>query len=88
METTTDSNNTIFDRITKHCFSTVTTISYELLTAVNKRRYAIWNMAVRTVEIHHPLPLHAAIHCLVSLKVQQMKMNENGCHFFLHGGIQ
>jgi len=35
-----------------------------------------------------PWPHCAHIHCLVSVTVQQALINVNGCHFFLHGGIQ
>ena len=36
----------------------------------------------------HPLPQCAHVHCLVSIKVQQVLINVSGCHFFPHGRIQ
>ena len=37
---------------------------------------------------YHP-PLHCAdVYCLISINVHQVSMNINGCHFFLHRGIQ
>ena len=40
--------------------------------------------------LKHTTPLlHCAhIHCLVSINIQQTLVNNSGCSFFLHGGIQ
>ena len=46
-------------------------------------------VTVTTVETYYPLP-HCAhhIHCLVSINIQQVSMNANGCNLFHMGGIQ
>ena len=40
------------------------------------------SLTVTTAETHHPLPHCAHIQRLVSINVQQVLMNVNGCHFF------
>jgi len=40
------------------------------------------HITLTTAETHHPPPLCAHIHCLVSINVQEVAMNVSGCHFF------
>ena len=50
--------------------------------------YGTWfafHIAVTTAEMYHPLPHSAHIHCLGSINVQQVSINNNGCHFFRRG---
>ena len=42
-----------------------------------------WSTATVTMaKTHHPPPHCTHIHCLVSINVQHVLMNFNGCHFF------
>ena len=73
-------------------FSIVTTISCAFLSAVINSLHAMLVktciyggdpllLSVSAVEIHHPLPPSAHIHCLISINVQQVSMNASGCLF-------
>jgi len=46
------------------------------------RMWLAFHVAVTTAETHYPLPIYAHIHCLLSINIQQVLMNVNGCHFF------
>ena len=75
-------------------FNSVTIISWVFSPAIDKSlqchafnylHQQRWpTVTVTTDETHHPLPHCAHIHWLVSTA----SVSVNGCHFFLHGGIQ
>jgi hypothetical protein len=44
--------------------------------------WTVSHIAVTTAETHHPLPYCAHILCLVSINIQQVSLNVNGCNFF------
>jgi len=52
------------------------------------RMRLVFHVAVTTAETHHPPPHCAHVHCLISINVQLVAVNVNGCHLFPHGGIQ
>ena len=62
-------------------------------SALVKTCTAIWSMVCPSCHCCccwniPPTPHWADIYRLISIKFQQALMNVNGCHFFLHGGIQ
>ena len=73
-------------------------ISYTLLPAMNKNLHT--TLVTMCTSAGDPLSLllllkHTTycltvsmLHHLDSINIQQVLMNVNGCHFFLHGGIQ
>ena len=68
---------------TSYALSLVTEISlHVILQAWLSGTEFIFRVAVATAETHHLLPHCAHIPWLVSVNIQQLSMNVNGCHFF------
>ena len=83
-------NNTISKSTfsaTKHCSSTVTTISYVFSPVMNCMPSSHKSALVEVThcwyhQCWNALPHCAHVHWLVSRNAQQVSMSVNGCHFF------
>jgi len=85
MEITTDRNSRILS-YKKLFFNIACSYALSPETACPSRIWFVF--CVTTAKTHHPPPHCANTHWFISINIQQVSINDCGCHFFLNEGIQ